>query len=226
MRVLSDEDCRRLILAAEQYEEESRHCLPWGLLIRVALCTAMRRGELLNTTWWDIDFENMTIDVAPKKDTSHTWEWHIKDTDRRTLPLTPEVVRSLAEHQDGQPTGYPYVFIPADRYDHIQAQRKAGKWKLEHGACPVNNFTRRFRSVLALAGIDNREFHDLRRTCLSEWLANGLKEFDVMNLAGHACFETTRSFYLSVRRDLIDCARVVSEEIAKSVVLLGAVHPL
>ena len=32
-----------------------------------------------------------------------------------------------------------------------------------------------------------------------------------MNLAGHSCFETTRTFYLSVRRDLIDNARVVSE---------------
>ena len=211
VRVFSDEECRRLILAAEQYEEESRHCLPWAILVRVALCTAMRRGELLNTTWRDIDFENMTIDVAPKKETQHTWEWHIKDTDRRTLPLTPEVVRMLAEHQDRQPTGYPYVFVPADRYDHIQAQRKAGKWKLEHGICPVNNFTRRFQSVLALAGIESREFHDLRRTCLSQWLTDGLREFDVMNLAGHACFETTRTFYLSVRRDLIDRARVVSE---------------
>jgi len=47
----------------------------------------MRRGELLNTTWQDIDFERKTIDVAPKEDTKETWEWHIKDTDRRTLPL-------------------------------------------------------------------------------------------------------------------------------------------
>jgi len=60
-------------------------------------------------------------------------------------------------------------------------------------------------------GEGNREFEDLRRTCLSQWLTDGLKEFDVMNLAGHACFETTRTFYLSVRRDLIDRARVVSE---------------
>ena len=211
VRVFSDEECRRLVLAAEQYEQESRHCLPWAILIRVALCTAMRRRELLNTTWRDIDFENMTIDVAPKKETQHTWEWHIKDTDRRILPLTPEVVKLLVEHQDKQPTGYPYVFIPADRYDHNQTQRKAGKWKLEHGVCPVNNFTRRFQTVLALGGIESREFHDLRRTCLSQWLTDGLREFDVMNLAGHSCFETTRTFYLSVRRNLIDNARVVSE---------------
>jgi hypothetical protein len=32
-----------------------------------------------------------------------------------------------------------------------------------------------------------------------------------MNLAGHACFETTRTFYLAVSRDLVDRARTVSE---------------
>ena len=84
------------------------------------------------------------------------------------------MVKLLVEHQDKQPTGYPYVFIPADRYDHNQTQRKAGKWKLEHGVCPVNNFTRRFQTVLALGGIESREFHDLRRTCLSQWLTDGL----------------------------------------------------
>jgi integrase len=65
----------------------------------MALGTGMRRGELLNTTWRDIDFARMTVDVSPKKDREDTWEWHIKDTERRTLPLTAELVRRLVEHQ-------------------------------------------------------------------------------------------------------------------------------
>jgi len=211
VRVFSEDQCSRLIWAARRYEQESRHCLPWELLIRTALCTAMRRGELLNTTWQDVDFANLTIDVSPKQDTEYTWEWHIKDVDRRTLPLTTKMVELLAEHQAEQCAGYPYVFVPAVRYDHIQAQRQAGLWQLEHGKCPVNNFTRRFRCVLDLAGIEHVPFHDFRRTCLTEWLHNGLGEYDVMNLAGHACFETTRTFYLAVRRDLVDHARTVSE---------------
>ena len=46
---------------------------------------------------------------------------------------------------------------------------------------------------------------------MTQWLHNGLGEYDVMNLAGHACFETTRTFYLTVSRDLVDRARTVSE---------------
>lgn len=86
----------------------------------------MRRGELMNTTWRDIDFANQTVDVSPKKDRQDVWEWHIKDTDRRTLPLTDELVKLVAEHQASQPEGCPYVFIPVSRYEHIQERRKAG----------------------------------------------------------------------------------------------------
>ena len=64
--------------------------------------------------------------------------------------------------------------------------------------------------ILAHANIDQGEFHDLRRTCLTKWLTNGLSEYDVMNLAGHAEFETTRRFYLAVREDLLQRARAVS----------------
>ena len=184
----------------------------WGILMGVALCTGMRRGELLNTTWWNIDFENLTIDVSPQKDTEQTWEWHIKDTDRRTLPLTEEVVLLLAKHQEKQPEGYPYVFVPPKRYDRIQQRRKQGSWTVSQGKCPVNNFGRQFDAILAYAKVDKGKFHDFRCTCLTRWLSNGLSEYDVMNLAGHAKFETTRQFYLAVREDLLKHARAVSAE--------------
>ena len=52
---------------------------------------------------------------------------------------------------------------------------------------------------------------------LSNWLANGMTEFDVMTLAGHANFETTRNFYLAVREDLLNRARVASVRSMKSI---------
>ena len=67
-----------------------------------------------------------------------------------------------------------------------------------------------------MANIEQGEFHDLRRTCLTMWLANGLSEYDVMNLAGHATFETTRRFYLAVREDLLQRARTASAQALNS----------
>ena len=210
IRVFTDDECHALYRAARQYEE-SRSPVKWELLIRMCLDTGMRRGELMNTTWRDIDFAGMTVDVSPKKDRKETWEWHIKDTDRRTLPLTSELVGLLAEHQASLPEGCPYVFIPVSRYEHIQDRRKAGKWTVEDGRSPLDNFCDHFDRIRALASIKEGTFHDLRRTCLSNWLAQGLSEFEVMRLAGHAKFETTRQFYLAVRPDAIDRARIASE---------------
>ncbi|MCH8136118.1 MAG: tyrosine-type recombinase/integrase, partial [Proteobacteria bacterium] len=204
VHVYANDECDRLVRSAKEffYHSTWAPCVPWDLLIVVALCTGMRRGELLNTTWRNIDFDKQTIDVSPKKDTNQTWKWYIKDADRRTLPLIEEVVLLLAEHQEKQPEGYPYVFVPPKRYDRIQQNRQQGKWTMRHGKCPVNNFSCQFNAILAHAKVDQGEFHDLRRTCLTMWLANGLSEYDVMYLAGHAEFETTHKFYLAVREDL------------------------
>ena len=90
VHIYTDDECDRLIGSSREFFLHSNWtpCVPWDLLIVVALCTGMRRGELLNTTWSNIDFDKQTIDVSPQEDTDETWEWHIKDTDRRTLPLT------------------------------------------------------------------------------------------------------------------------------------------
>ena len=197
-----------LIKAARDFQKTDG--LKWDLFIRMALCTGMRRGELLNLTWRNIDFERKTAEVAPKQDTEHTWEWHIKDTDRRTLPLTDDMVALLAQHQAQQLEGLSYVFIPSGRYGRIQEARRQGKWTVDKGKDPLSNFDRQFRSIRSKASIDDAEFHDFRRTCITNWFASGLSEFDVMTLAGHSCFETTRRFYLAVRPDLVDRARAAS----------------
>ena len=210
VRVYSDDECQRLISAAGNYQRETG--LQWELLTLVALTTAMRKGELLNTTWRDIDFARQVIDIEPKKSTDRTWEWHIKDTDRRSLPLTEEIVQLLVKHQEKQPEGYPYVFVPPQRYDRIQLRRSQDNWSVEDGCSPVNNFSRQFDDILLRAGIEieHGEFHDFRRTCLTNWLASGMSEYEVMKLAGHASFDTTRRFYLAVRGDILDRARQAS----------------
>ena len=140
----------------------------------------------------------MTIEISPKENTNETREWKIKDTDRRSLPLT----LMLADHQSKQPHGYPYVFVPNFRYDYIQQLRRQGEW----GFCDarlklINNFNRDFWKILRAAGIEKGQFHTLRKTALSNWLANAMSEHEVMLLAGHASFATTHEFYLAVADD-------------------------
>jgi len=131
------------------------------------------------------------------------------------VPLTDEVIQLLAEHQATQPEGYPYVFVPPRRYDRIQKARQLGKWTIRQGQCPMGNFRCQFLQILERAGVDQGTFHDLRRTCITNWFAHGLSEFEVMIMAGHASFETTRKFYMAVRKDIIERARRASAEAMK-----------
>jgi integrase len=61
------------------------------------------------------------------------------------------------------------------------------------------------------AKVEHGEFHDIRRTCLTNWLTKGLGEYDVMHLAGHSDFQTTHQFYLAVREDILDKTRQITE---------------
>jgi len=210
IRVYTDQECHGLCRFARQYEEKGSP-IKWELLIRMALGTGMRRGELLNATWRDIDFARMTVDISPKKDCEDTWEWHIKDTERRTLPLTAELVRLLVEHQISQPEGCPYIFVPKVRCEGIRAYRQTGQWDVEKGRSPLSKFCHHFNNIRNLVGIRRGTFHDLRRTCLSNWIVQGLSLHEVKELAGHAGIETTERFYLAVRKDVLDRARAASE---------------
>jgi integrase len=207
IKLYTPEEIDRMLRSASQFQNAEG--LEWDLMITLAITTGMRKSELLNMVWSDVDFAEMRIEVTPKRNTDETWEWRIKDTDRRFLPLKEDVSRLLVHLQDSRPDGYPYVLVPPGRYDHIQhALRPHGKWTLSSARNKViNNFMMQFNKILAIAGVEKRTFHDIRKTAITEWFRQGLSEYDVMTLAGHANFATTHKFYLAVADDLIERAR-------------------
>jgi len=75
IRVYSEAECERIVKAARDFAlaHDERGCVRWDLVVLVALATGLRRGELLNATWPDVDFEKQTLRVSPKADTAETW---------------------------------------------------------------------------------------------------------------------------------------------------------
>ncbi len=208
----SEEQCRKLLVAATDYQKD--WVLEWDLVITLALTTAMRKSEILNTVWSDIDFDNMTLEISPKENTDYTWAWEIKDTDSRTLPLTEDVINLLISLQERRPSGYPYVFVPPKRYDRIQltrtgrSKRKKNTWSLQDANNSViNGFTGMFKEIKTKAGIKKGTFHDIRRTAITNWFYQGLEITEVMRLAGHSKYDTTLRYYYSVSSDLMSKAR-------------------
>lgn len=200
-------ECDRILRATTTIQNE--RILEWDLVITAGLVTAMRKSELLNLTWADIDFERQIVEVNPKRNTTETWEWKIKDTDCRVLPLKEDVIQLLVNLQNQRPDGYPYVFVPRGRYDHIQQKLcEKGRSTYHHARTSViNNFKRMFDKMLAHARVDEGTFHDIRRTAITNWLYEDLNIYDVMRLAGHSKYETTYRYYLQVKDGLLDRAR-------------------
>ena len=81
----------------------------------------------------------------------------------------------------------------------------------------MNNFLRDYYRILGLAGVPKDEFHSLRKTCITNWLEDGVAPHIVQHMAGHASVETTIRYYSKVDRTAIRRVRQASERYAPSV---------
>ncbi|MCX5646145.1 MAG: site-specific integrase [Phycisphaerae bacterium] len=182
----------------------------WRALIVVAYGAGLRRGEMLNLVWCDVDFEGHQIAVAPKHKTDGLLAWEPKDHECRMIPVPEEVMRLLVDLQADSEEGCPYVFLPKWRWRHILQKRGKGKWA-EDGTL-VNNIKRKFDGLLKKARVPPCTLHDLRRSCLTNW-ARELPAHVVQKLAGHSDIKTTQKYYLIVQQEDMDKARIVNARI-------------
>ena len=65
-------------------------------VIAVGYRIGLRRNEILNLTWADIDFENQRIHVQAKNQTEHTIEWEPRNHKNRLVPLSEEATQFSA----------------------------------------------------------------------------------------------------------------------------------
>ena len=185
----------------------------WRALISVAYGSGLRRGEILNLTWADVNFESQRIRVAPKKETETTLEWEPKDHENRVLPVPEEAMQLLADLQADSVEGIPYVFLPAWRWRYMQLMRREGQWNKSQDL--MNNFGRNFHKLRNKAGVAECTLHDLRRSCITNW-AKVLPVYVVQKLAGHSDIKTTQKYYLAFQESDLEMARQAQSKILKS----------
>jgi integrase len=203
VRVFSKDEFDRILEAA--------YSPIWKARILLAKTAGLRKGEILNLTLKDVDFAKGKVIVQPKDDTKYTWRWVVKDKDRRELPLVNQAAQLLIDIQSELPEGQPYLLLPPQRYQYLMRLKAEGKLKWEMCKCPDCNFRRNWNMIFKKAGIEDvGTFHDLRSTCITEWLEKGLLPHEVKKLAGHADINTTMNYYVGIRESLIDRARGAS----------------
>ncbi len=193
VRALSVTDARALLAAVEGDRLEA--------LFTVALGVGLRQGEALGLRWSDVDLEAGTLAVQRAlQRVGSQWLFLEPKTarSRRTVTLPRPVVASLREHRGRQ----------------LQERLRAGaawegdKWGglvfCDEIGEPLSGFhvSRRFRSLLALAGLLSMRYHELRHGAASLMAAQGVPARVAMEVLGHAQISTTLNIYTHVAPEL------------------------
>lgn len=149
----------------------------WETFFLTLYMTAMRRGEILNLEWRDIDFEDGEITVRNKVG------WQTKSRRNRALRgLDTRLFQALSNLRQWN-----------GETDLVFSR---------NGRSPDPNWVlKRFQRLAKQAGIPPCTIHDMRRTRLSHLAENGVPPIVLKEFAGHSKIETTLQHYVRVSTD-------------------------
>ena len=171
---------------------------PLELPVMLAAFYGLRRSEVVGLKWDAIDFENKTIAIrhtvtacAEKgrrievaADTTKT------ASSRRTLPLVPAFQTKLAALKEEQEKnrilcGRSYC---TDYLGYVLVDAMGNRLKLSY-------ISTAFPALLKRNGLRPIRFHDLRHSCASLLLKNGVPMKQIQEWLGHSDFSTTANIY-------------------------------
>lgn len=153
------------------------------VLLRMAVETGMRQGELLGLRWVDVDWASSRVFV--RKSCRKRAESKLKTSaSRRSIDLTPDLVARLRVWKAACPPAAPTVA------DALVFPNRAGGYEDAR-----NLLQRSFHPTLRRAGLRQVRFHDLRHTAASLLLAGLVPVKEVQNRLGHASAKMTLDVY-------------------------------
>ncbi len=191
-----------------------------GIYIPVILAAyyGLRRSEVLGIKWSNIDFENGTIKIAhkvveQKVDGKYQAVGHNKmktESSNRTLPLIKEVAIALQRlkiHQEEQRQLCRDSYV--HEYDDYVCVNEIGR------LLSPNHISTKFGELLKENGLKHIRYHDLRHSCASLLIANGVPMKAIQEWLGHANYRTTADVYSHLDfRSKEHSAEIISQVLA------------
>lgn len=168
------------------------------LAVILAAFYGLRRSEVLGLKWTAIDMENRTITIKHTV-TAGSLDGKLitiaKDrtknkASRRTLPLVDAFYELLVRLKELQETSRQLCkdSYCNDYLDYINVDAMGYRIK-------PNYITQHFALVLKKYGMRHIRFHDLRHSCATLLLANGVGMKEVQEWLGHSDYSTTANIY-------------------------------
>lgn len=158
-RYLSEDELRRLLRAIAVSRD------PYlDTVVKLALTTGGRYGEIMGLSWQDISFERNSITFRKTK-----------NRESRTVPLVEPARAAVATLYDSRRTDSDLLF-PWSKPDQPKDIRKG--WQHALNAAEIDDFT----------------FHDLRHTCASYLAMNGASPSELAAVLGHKTLQMVKRY--------------------------------
>lgn len=189
-----------VFLSAEEMQKmfEALRGTKLELPVLVAAFYGFRRGEVLGLKWDAIDFERGTISVirtvttitVDGKQTEIEQQSAKTKSSLRTLPLIGSFREYFLQVKEAQELNKQ---VCGNCYNHeydgfVFVDELGERMRVEH-------LTNAFPKFLESHGLRRMRFHDLRHSCASLLLANGVPLKHIQEWLGHSDFTTTANIY-------------------------------
>lgn len=186
LRTLGKVDNKRVRYLDPEEVQKLMVALPTWLrsIVMVTRHTGLRRSNILNLTWDQVDLSRKVIIIGKTK-----------NLEPLGIPLTETVCKVLAEQGKVRHLNSPYVFC-----DESGAP---------YDLCRVSVAFRRARKK---AGIENLRFHDLRHDFASSLVQAGVDIYRVKDLLGHKDLRMTVRYSHLAPENLRDAIKVLDEK--------------
>lgn len=178
-------------------------------LFGMALTLGLRRGELLGLHWSDVDLDGATLRVnygLQRFDGKlHLMEPKTEKS-RRMLPLPSLLVAALRAHRTRQ---------LEERLALGSDWQETGLVFISTVGTPLEprNLNRTFDALLENAKLPKIRLHDLRHSCATMLLAQGIPQRTLMEILGHSQISLTMNTYSHVLPEMTRAAVNVMDSV-------------
>jgi integrase len=176
------------------------------------LAIGLRRGEVLGVRWGDVDLDGGVLRVRQTLQRAGGRLQFVppkSERSRRSVPLPLMAVSALREHR----VRMAREFLTRGRHladgDLVFVTVKGTPVE----PCNLNRF---FVALLQAAKLRHIRLHDLRHTCATLLLAQGVPARVVMEMLGHSAIAVTMNTYAHVMPSLLRDAADHMDEVLKA----------
>ena len=168
------------------------------LVVHIAAYYGLRKSEIIGLKWDSVNFEEKKLTVRRKVSSTYGGgkemifvENQLKtESSVRTFPLIPHIEQMLIERKNLEEYYSKLLGKDFDReYDGFVCRDNFGK------LITPNFVTTHFKYIIKKNKLKHIRFHDLRHSCASLLLANGVSMKAIQEWLGHSTFNVTANFY-------------------------------